>query len=100
MVIETDFAFCRSRIQIRHKKARCFTRCFNVWNLIDSSDLSSPIDFLSLGCLLPPAKLPDIRMHLASSSYYAPVLHDDLHPRLQEKIFSLRYREKGIEHQP
>ena len=26
-----------------------FTRCFNVWNLIHRSDLSAPIDFLSIG---------------------------------------------------
>ena len=63
-------------------------RCFNVWNLIHRSDLHLSIDFLSFGCFLPPAKLPNIRALLAISSYDAPILHDVLRMRLQSEISS------------
>jgi hypothetical protein len=40
-------------------------------------------------------KLPNVRVRLASSSYDAPILHDDLLPRLQDEI-SLKSRGREL----
>ena len=82
-------------VQFRHQEAGRSTSSFEVWNLLDCPDLSPSIDSLPVGCLFPPAELPNIRMLLSSSSYDAPILHDDLRPRLREEISSPKYKGEG-----